>query len=126
MNPSSVDIKDYLESFAIASFGTDLFISKMPDSPDLCICLYDTAGEAPDPTMEIPHLMVHIRGGEGQYITGYAKAKEVFDALSGLSNEELGSTHYVGVWAISDITSLGYDDKNRPLFSMNFRIERQN
>jgi len=34
-------LKDYLEAQSVATFGTDLFISKFPDTPDNALCIFD-------------------------------------------------------------------------------------
>ncbi len=126
MNSSSEDIKDMLESSscAIADFGTDLFIGFMPDSPDLCICLYDTGGEPQEHDIETPHLMVKVRGNPGGYVEAYAKIKGIKDFLHGKGGFSINGTKYVGIWSISSILSIGNDEKKRPRLSTNFRIQR--
>lgn len=129
MNAPSVDIKDILESsqHAVGTFGTDIFVGMMPKAPDACICIYDTGSWRQPETgfsCQYPTIMVKIRGPRGNYTTGYAKAKEVFDALHATYNETWNSTLYVFIIAIQDPFFIGYDENNRPLFSVNFRIER--
>ena len=128
MNPSSEDIKDILESSAVGvgTFATDLFIGKEPDSPNACVTIYDTGGAEPEAgyVYDYPTIQIRIRGEVGGYRNAYLKAKEVRDALHGRINEIWSSTRYIGIWAMSDILFLGIDDKQRPIFTVNFRIHR--
>lgn len=132
MNAPSKDITDYLATSAVGvgTFGTDLFFSTMPDSANtnegLCVGVFDTGGDAPEAgyTYERPHLQVQVRGNKGEYIEAYDKAADVRDALHGLTNETINSARYVGIWCLSDVAFISYDEKHRPLFTVNFRIHR--
>lgn len=37
-------LKDFLETEGVGTFGTDLFISVFPDTPDDAFCIFDEAG----------------------------------------------------------------------------------
>ena len=129
MNPPTQDIKDILlESSSGLSlvFATDLFISKMPETPDACACLYDTPGFAPNPNYEYdyPGIQARIRGARMGYLTGWALAKDIRDVLNGLTNYTINSTRYIEITCQSDIMFIYYDDLERPYFSVNFEIHR--
>lgn len=40
----AVALKDHLEAEGVGTFGTDLFISVLPDTPDNAFCIFDEAG----------------------------------------------------------------------------------
>lgn len=132
MGSPAGDIASYLESSAVnvgsigAASGWSINVSKFPDSPDSVIGIFDTSGE--DPTSNIdyrrPTIQVRVRGGREAYLAGYLKAEAIFNALDGLHGEIIGSYRYIGIWAMGDILFLSYDEKERPMFSMNFRIHR--
>ena len=126
MRSPAIDVKDVLDDAALGTFGTDLFVSKLPDSPDACVCVFDTGGFAPESgyVYERPTVQVQVRGAVGAYEAAYNKAVAVKNALHDLHNQSWGVSRYIGIWAMSDVLHLGYDDKNRPLFSVNFRIHR--
>lgn len=126
MNPTSEDMKTHLVTNLGLVFGTNLFVSEMPPTPDRCVCLYDTGGFDPeyDYVYQRPTFMARVRGEKGAYQTAWALARSVMDTLSPLANVSFGGTRYVGVWANGDIFHLGYDENQRPLFSMNFRAHR--
>jgi len=129
LNPPSEDIKDILEqsSVGVGTFGTDLFISKEPDSPDSCITIYDTGSTGESQagySYDYPTIMIRIRGTRMGYAAAWALAEDVKDALHSLANETWNGTRYVGIWCMGEPNSLGYDDKQRPILTLNFRIHR--
>ena len=131
MNPPSEDIKDLLVSAGIGTFaassGWGIYIAEEPESPDTTITLYDTQGEAPDPAwlIDYPRFMVRVRGEEDSYLATYAKALAVRDELNGIAPQTVNSTPYVGIWAMTDVTFVEFDDNRRPVFTVNFRIVRE-
>jgi len=128
MNPASEDIKDYLESSAVAlgTFGTDLFIGQMPATPDVCIVIVDTAGFRPELNYEWerPGIQILVRGELGSYLTTNNSAKAVYTALHGICNETINTAVYKLIRAVSTPIYIGEDDNKRPLFSLNFEIQR--
>lgn len=129
MNPQSEDIKDKLVSSQAGlglTFGTDLFISEMPDEPDICYCLYDTGGVDPQANYEydMVHLQVRARGGKGGYRAAWLAIKDIRDELHGTYGETWNGTRYIGIWCMGDILFAGYDKNGRPLLTVNFRIHR--
>jgi hypothetical protein len=108
--------------------GTDLFISREPSSPDVVVTVFDTGGGEPastDVKYEFPTVQVRARGTA---ITGYSGVYSTLDTVKGVlhkfKNQTINSTKYIGIWASSDIISLGYDSNERPILTLNFRIHR--
>lgn len=130
MNPPSEDIKDILVDQSIGTFkattGWSIQISKMPDSPDTCVGVFDQPGLEPETKFRYdrPGVQVLIRGAKMGYVAAYAKAEDVKEALHGRDNEAWNGTRYLQILAESDPIPMGYDDNNRPLFSVNFLIHR--
>jgi len=128
MNAPSMDIKDLLdgESSLGLTFGTDLFVSEMPPIPDLCVCVYDTGGEPPNPDYDYmkPTIQVRIRGDKGEYRAAYDLALSIQNFLNGMHNEEVNGTRYIGIWAEGDVFFIGYDENHRPELTVNFRLHR--
>lgn len=120
-------IKDLLVTAEIGIFGTDLYVGRLPDLPDACVVCYDTGGESPNPRflLDYPQVMVKVRGTETGYSAGWLKAKAVKDALLGLPSQDIGSERWVSLSMMGDINFLGYEDKKRPVFSLNFRIIKE-
>jgi hypothetical protein len=130
MNPPSEDIKDILESSSAGmglTFGTDLFISSIPSTPDLCVGIYDTGGFDPVPNYDYfrPTVQLRIRGKkESGYREAWKLAETIRDVLMAIHNETWNDTKYVGIWVEADVFFVGYDDNKRPLLTVNFRIHR--
>lgn len=127
MNPTSEDMKDRLEESAVAlgTFGTDLFIGTMPPEPDTNVTLRDLPWKKAMLNYELkqPGMQALIRGAKGKYRNTMLKAEEVFDALSGYQGT-INGTRYLLVEAVSSPAYLGEDESNRPLFSINFEVQR--
>lgn len=126
MNSPAYDIAQILASsgVSVGDYEVDLFVSRMPKTPNNCIGVYDTGGFDPEAryTYDRPTIMVKIRNLS--YVTGYAKAEQIKLALNGLSNQVEGSSRYVGIWCMGDINPIGPDENNRNVFTVNFRIHR--
>jgi hypothetical protein len=128
MNAPSEDIKDMLAAVSslALTFATDLFVSEMPDTPDQCVCVYDTGGFDPegDFNYERPTAMIRVRGAKGAYTAGHELAQACRDALLGTADSTVNGARYIGIWVVGDVNHIGYDDNHRPLFTVNFRIHR--
>ena len=127
MNAASEDTKDLLvqESALTLIYANNLFISEMPDSPDECVCIYDTGGENSEPsyTYERPAIQVRVRGNKGKYQDAYDLATGIKNVLNGASTT-INSARYIGIWSVGDVIFIAYDDNHRPLLSINFRAHR--
>jgi len=132
MNPPSKDIVEILEQSSTGigyTFGTNMYVGEMPDSPDACIAVYDTGGGQPAPnyTYDYPSIQVLVRGGRAgttTYKDTWDIAKLVMDALHGLNEETWNGARYIQIIANSDIIAVGKDESKRPLFSIHFNIHR--
>lgn len=128
MNPPSEDIKDILEgeSALALTFTEDLFIGQMPETPDNCVCIYDTGGYPgeSDYVYQRPTLQVKVRGDRGAYKLAHQLCQNIRDVLHALHNVTLNGARYIGIWQESDVMSLGPDELHRPMFTINFRIHR--
>lgn len=131
-NPVSVDIRDILSTNGVGTIGADsgwsIAVSREPLEPDTTITIFDRGSFLePDPKwlLEYPLFQVRVRGSENNYLSATTKAQEIKDVLLGLQPQLRNGTDYRGIWQLSDIIPLGYDDQNRPLLSINFRSARE-
>ena len=130
MNPTTEDIKDMLEDSTGVdglTFQTNLFIGTMPDTPDLCVGLYDTGGPPSDEAQSgthYPTFQARVRGAVGGYKTAYTMAQSIRDNLHQRANQTYNATRFIYIYASGDILFIGKDDKDRPLFSCNFRTAK--
>lgn len=127
MNAPSEDVKDILDGISslALTFKTDLFTVEMPGTPDECVCIYDSGGFDPQPNdLERPTVQIKVRGTKNGYSAAYSLAKSIRSELHEYANQTVNSTRYIQIYAQGDILYLGKDDNQRPLLSMNFRIDR--
>jgi len=127
VNSPAVDIKDILVGAGIGVFGTSLFVGREPVAPDTCVTVYDAGGQDPLPSdlTDFPAIQVRVRGLINDYEGAMTKAQAVKDALLGLPETTVGTTRYVGITMRGEINFMGYDEANRPSFTLNFQVTRE-
>lgn len=125
MNPPCEDIRELLVSMGVLLLA-NVHLSRVPETPDALVGIIDQAGAAPDDMVDIykPMVQVYIRGARGDYTTTYSMASAVMGVLNAFGPYDMNGTHYIGIWATTDILWLGYDEHDRPRFSLNFMIYR--
>ncbi len=98
----------------------------MPESPDVCVCVYETAGFAPMETMgvaafavERPGLQVITRAGRGDYPAARDKAVAVRNLLASVVETTLSGVHVMRISAEGSVLPMGEDQNGRPMVSVN-------
>ncbi len=105
--------------------GTNLFKSILPEISGTIVALMDTGGTSPEPVeIRNPTIQILVRADKGEYEQAYNKIETISELLHGLSNITINNTNYINVWKLTEILSLGTDQKGRPVLSCNFRIKR--
>lgn len=133
MNPASKDITTLLqgESDLGLTFGTDLFFSRMPDSPDDCVAVFDNPGSPPMLTYQplvnnYFYSSVTIWVRDVDYALGWTKLHGIINYLHGLGNLDVGTTHYSLIKALGDPMLLHWDENERAVLIVNFTMHRRN
>ena len=131
MNAPSADVIEILTSSTKGLdlvLGTNLFQTFMPESPDMCVAVIDSGGydSQSNYIYERPTIQVLVRGTVWGHPTAYTHIKQIQNILHDLHGEVWGGSKYIGIWAQGDVLQLGYDESNRPILSLNFRIHRTN
>jgi len=118
-------LADKLQAASIATAGVDMFIGLMPSSPDVCVALYEYAGEQPlevlrdnDATLERPSVQVMARASRNDYPTARALIESVRDSLTGITDETISGVRFLRVNQNSSINAVGTDENDRPLFTL--------
>ena len=132
MNATSVDIKDYLLQQSALSgstleltFGTNLYISILPETSVITTAIMDSSGGQSEPNnLYRPVIQILTRGLEGEYTDAYDKINDIVEELHTLANTTIGGTNYIQVWKLSDINFVGNDTQNRPVFSCSLQVQR--
>jgi len=108
------------------TLGTNLFLGRLPDTPDTCVAIYETAGESPidvfgadsAPPIENAGVMCHTRAAA--YSDCQSLAVDIMKTLSKVINETLTSTYYYKVEPEQSPFGLERDEQERMVFSCNF------
>jgi hypothetical protein len=134
MNPTSVDIKDILESISSLAlvYATNLFIGKEPASPVDTVTIFDTAGYGDEILLTgsengnaYQHTAVQIRVRNKKYILGWQVAENIKYQLHGRAQETWNSALYSAVICSSGPALMDWDDNANARFIINFDIQRR-
>jgi len=130
MSDLSIEVAQFLEDSAIGTQGTDIFITEMPDekdgSVDDAVSVMSTGGFEPDPDIgddvQVPTVQIMVR--DNSYATGSAKIHSIHVLMIDVRNTTLssGGKHVYFTNGMQEPTYLGKDDKDRNLFSCNYRF----
>lgn len=133
MASPAVDLANHLHTLAAYTLGTNVFIGRLPESPDACVAVMDTGAVLLNPKYQRDEVLVQfiVRGTKPnalgtEYQTSYAIAKDIQNVFLGTVNLIIGGTEYFAFNAIGGINALGYDSAKRPLFSFNIRVTKDN
>lgn len=120
-------VGDYLAAQGQGTQGTSLFLGRMPDQPDVCVCVYEYEGAAPLDTMgggafavDRPRVQVLVRAARDDYPTGRDKALTIRSLLGAVAGQTLSGVSVLRLRPLGGVNPLGPDEKDRPLFSVNF------
>ncbi len=131
MNSASKDIVDILngESSLGLTLLTDLFGNRMPNEPVDCVTVLDLPGGPPMLTLRKSsssyyYSAVSVQVRNSDYAAGYALINSIFVFLHGLNGVDQGGTSYHLIKAMLDPQLLHYDENDRPVFVVNFEVQR--
>lgn len=120
-------VGDYLAAQGQGTLGTSLFLAMMPETPDACVCIYESPGLAPMETMgsaafavEQPGLQVISRGARGDYPGARDKAVTIRGLLAAITETTISGIHIMRISADGSLTPVGEDQNGRPMVTTNF------
>jgi len=100
-------------------------LGKITQDPNQLAVFYDVGGASPNPKFRLDYrsMMVIVRGNPNDYAGAYQKAQDLKDVLLGIDPQDMASGDRLdGITMMGDIAFMSYDDKERPQFSLNFRV----
>lgn len=126
------DIATHLQTQGVGTIGTNIFLSFMPDSPDVVVSLYEgpTAGEDDEgfgvgsTIVEKSVLHVRVRCSPNDYPSGRDKAQAVKNALNLLVDTTVSATLYHRVLKYSGPYLLDKDSQDRQILATNYDVLR--
>lgn len=114
------EIVTHLSAQGLGSFGTDIFIGKLPDKPDACGVVYEYGGVPPEfgfgaagVKWETPAVQVVFRGAPHDYAGPRAKAETAYRALAAVGGQSLSGTFYHWIHPLQSPALLQRDDAER-------------
>lgn len=120
-------VGDYLNSASVAIQGTNLFLAVMPETPDVCVAVYENTGNNPTFTMgsapyaiDRPTIQVICRASRGDYPTARDKAVEIRDLLGAVTDQTLSGLGVMRIQPQGSLGPMGEDENLRPMVSINF------
>lgn len=116
---------DEAANLITAEAGWTILVGKQTATPDQQVAFFDTGGLAPNPKWAVDYVTIQalIRGAPNNYKDAWLKARAVRDKLLGVESYTASSgDRWVSLTCMGDVSHIGYDDRERPLFSVNFRI----
>lgn len=116
---------------AALTLGTNLFLSRMLETPDVAVTLYSSTAAPPtyhfggdgNPDLESPRLQVLVR--HTSYSSCASMAYDVFTELNQVSNTALSGTTYLRIAAVDSPTFLERDRNDRVIFTTNYDVLKE-
>ncbi len=132
MNPPQKDIAEILVDQGSLSLimGTNLFHTRMPDSPVDLVCVFDNPGAAPllsydKATSNYYYSSVSVQVRNTSYASAYSQLFSIFEFLHGASNIVEDETLYMLIKALDDPRLLHFDENDNPVLLVNFEVQRR-
>ena len=121
------EIASFLQAQGVGTAAVDIFAGTLPAEPTLAIGLYEYQGSTLLETFstdygEQPGFQVVSRGPT--YVTARAKAKLAWDALRGISNEDISGTRYFRLTPNGSIGYQGRDENGAVRLGFNCKVQK--
>lgn len=121
-------IADLVDAQTSLTLGSNLFIGRFPDDPDLAACVYEYEGAVPVETfrdggwsLDMPRLQVVTRASREDYPTARDLAITIRSVVGAVVDQTLSGVTVLRVQALGSPMPLGLDAHNRPRFSVNYQ-----
>ena len=127
-------IADYLAAQSVGTVGTDIFFDQVPVESSLpvdeaAVTVIESGGLDPEINADRKHfnptVQIIVTGTQESNTEAKAKVAEVVDLLTDPLNLTVGSTIYYCTAQVGGNNYLGYDENNRPEWSLNFQLRRR-
>lgn len=122
-------IGTYLEAQGQGTQGTNIFLGRMPTSPDACVTVYEYGGASPLFTMgaaatavDRPSIQVMCRAGRDDYPAARDKAQSIRALLGAVTGATLSGISVLRIAPIGSVNPIGPDENDRPLVTVNFQV----
>ena len=112
------------------TLGTNLFLGRLPDTPDTCVGVFETGGLPPVdtgggstlPAFTQPRFQTMVRADD--YAAASSLAEDIFKKLQLIVNEALSGTKYLRASGLQEPFALDRDSQERMVFVCNYQTMR--
>ena len=110
------------------TLGTNLYLSMMPDTPDICAALYSLTTDSPyftmngsttQPVLENPRIQLYVR--HSSYATGEALIYTTWKQMTEVSDNTLSGVNYLRLQALGSPEFLERDSNHNVIFHTTFQ-----
>jgi hypothetical protein len=123
-------IGSVLQTASVGTLGTNLFLSRMPETPDAAVSAYEsgagyaiyTQGSTGSAPLEVTNIQIVARAAREDYVTARSKISQVIAALESVSETSTSGIRLLRIEQSGRPIPLGYDDNDRPEIAMNFTV----
>lgn len=123
-----------LDDASIGVLGTDIFLSRSPVTPDECFVVYETGAGYPIYTqgstntarLNVANVQVVCRAAREDYETARTNLSGVVTALESLTESTIDGIRVLRIEQIGSVSSLGFDDNERPRVAATFSVTYEN
>lgn len=119
----------FLQAQGQGTVATDIFLSRMPQTPDACVTLFENQGIGPDHTfgsaaIAVDHqrVRVYCRAARNDYPAARAKAETVRGLLGAIRNTTLSGSVILCVLTTSELYPLVRDKDDRAIIGCDFTV----
>lgn len=132
MNSTAKDIVTIInaESSLSLDAASNLVFGQLPNNDDNIVVVQDNPGSPPQLTLQkntsnYYYSSVSVLVRNKDYNVGYQLAFDIMEFLHGESGQTVGTTLYTLIRATGDPQLLHYDKNDRPIFLINFEVQRR-
>jgi hypothetical protein len=129
--PLSADVLTVLEGLELGVAARSLFTNALPDEPDVCGAVYDTAGPAPIAgfgqegiVADRPNGQIKFRGAPGDLEGPRVQAMAAYRGVSKIGTT-INGTFYRKLWPMQAPFRLDVDVKGRSVWAFNVSSEME-
>ena len=114
-------LRTYLQSEGLGTFGTDLFVSQRPDSPDNCIILYDETGIVSDYQSDYGSDWVGVQVmTRGSYSYAQSKIWDIHNTVTAWTDGSTDDFTLVTTTIQTPPAQIDIDEKGRRVFTAHY------
>jgi hypothetical protein len=117
----------YLQTQGVGTLATNIFLGRMPDTPDACVVLIEDTGNGPMHVLgasayaiQRPRVRAFTRAARNDYPAARTKAEAVRTALGAIRDTTLSGVTFLCVNTTSDLYPVMRDGDDRVMIGIDF------